>query len=346
MDESISIMTWNANGEIGISDDRMRGQLEFLDEYASEVDIVLFQAVNYEPERGGEWGGQLGSLVEHFERAERDYDHVHTADWAHELSESDVQPHQTIDAPHNRCNLTVSRWPIDRTPLSLRSDGGGFPRKLTYYTTHFPEKLLVSEVDLSDADGFGTDSLLVWNVGIINGSNWHKEKLKTLETIYGRLSLLNKRTDQAVVLGGDFNAPRRENASGEIVPHGGSVPKYKRYPFYGSPYYFGTASDGTEEFTFSDRWQRAEANVFDPTVGEWDMRDVYWAAENGRKSESTEDHTHEIQHSGFRKRLDHVFVSDHFAVEYCEILNGEGTKANGLRVSDHAPVVTRLYDPE
>lgn len=45
-----------------------------------------------------------------------------------------------------------------------------------------------------------------------------------------------------------------------------------------------------------------------------------------------------------RKRLDHVLVSDHFAVEGCEIWNGRGEAIDGMRgggsyKSDHAPVV-------
>lgn len=137
MDDPISVMTWNLNGERGISDERMQVQLEFLDEHAAVTDIVMFQAVNYEPEDGEQWGGQLGSLLEYFESSDQDYHYAHTADWAHELYESDVQPHQAIESPHNRCNLTVSRCPVERTPLSLRQFNR--PKELTYYTTHFPQ---------------------------------------------------------------------------------------------------------------------------------------------------------------------------------------------------------------
>jgi len=337
---TIEVVAWNVQGEIGISDSRMQAQLDFLREHAAGMDIIMFQSVNYKPQSGDEWGGQLGSLLEHFERAEQNYHHVHTADWAHELSESEVQPQQAINAPHNRCNLTISRWPIERTPLSLRSEGNWYPRKLTYYTTHFPEKLLVSEIDLSEADSLSRDSLDTWNVGIINGSNWHEEKIKMLETVYGRLYLQNKRTDQEVVLGGDFNAPKQEDRD-SVTPHGSGTPEYTHYPFYGEPYYFGESTEETDEFTFTDRWQRAESNVFDSETGQWDMRDAYWIAEDSQKNASSEDHTHDIP-GGARKRLDHVLVSDHFDVDQCDIWNGHGTAINGLDVSDHAPVVAEL----
>ena len=107
----------------------------------------------------------MGAFIEHFdgfERFERNgtrFDCVHTADWARALFELDVQPHGTVTGPHNRCNLTVSRWPIERTPLTLRNRGDRKPRKLTYYTNSFPEKILVSEVDLTDVESLDAETL-------------------------------------------------------------------------------------------------------------------------------------------------------------------------------------------
>lgn len=347
-DGTITALTWDVHGEVGASDAKIRGQLDFLDEHASGVDIFLFQAVNYEQGDGDRWGGQLGAFVEHFdgfEHAERErtgFDCVHTADWARALFESDVQPHQDVTGPHNRCNLTVSRWPIERTPLTLRTHGDRKPRKLTYYTNNFSEKILVSEVDLTGAESLNAEVLDVWNVGVVNGANWGEEKIKMLETVYGRLYLQNDKTDREVVLGGDFNAPKRETAE-EVIVHDGAGRRYTNYPRYGDPYYFGESSDSMDEFTFCRRWQRAEANVFDREVGEWDMRDAYWAADESARAPSTADYTH-VVHTGTpsRKRLDHLFVSEHFAVNRCEILNGEGDRANGLAVSDHAPVIAEI----
>lgn len=331
MDEPISVVTWNINGEVGISDERMEAQLEFLDEKVAETDILMFQAVSYGSEDGEQWGGQLAELLQHF--GARGYHCAHTADWAQELYESDVQPHQAIEAPHNRCNLTVSRWPIERTPLSLRQFDR--PKKLTYYTTHFPEKLLVSTVT---ADSNEID---VWNVGIINGSSWHEEKVKMLETVYSRIYTRVTEVDRDVLLGGDFNAPKREGSDGAVVPHGQSAPKYRHYPQYGTPYYYGDSVAEAEEFTYRARRQRAESDVFDPDVAEWRMRDAYWTATESTKQASEEDYTHEVA-GGSRKRLDHVLVSERFTVRRCEILNDEMVRETGPDVSDHAPVVAEV----
>lgn len=189
---TFSILSWNVNGEGGISDETVDDQLDFLRERASDVDVFLFQAVNYEQVDTEEWGGQLRALHRYF--APQDYNVVHTADWAAELFESEVQPQQDIHGPHDRCNVTASRWPIERTPLSLRDKGEGYPRKLSLYASSFPEKLLVSEIDVSEEGSYGSSGITVWNVGIIHGAGWGEEKLKMLETVYSRIYVQNTKT--------------------------------------------------------------------------------------------------------------------------------------------------------
>lgn len=121
MCDDITAMSWNVQGEIGISDGRLQRQLDFLETHAMDVDLFLFQAVNYKFGEQGRMGGQLGALCEHF--SARDFHLVHTGDWAQELAESTVQPHTSINGAHNRCNLVASRWPIERRPLKLRNRG-------------------------------------------------------------------------------------------------------------------------------------------------------------------------------------------------------------------------------
>lgn len=217
MTATLTALSWNVQGEIGIGEARLQRQLDFLDANATGVDLLLLQAVHYEPGSGNGWEGQLGALLEYFAD---DYHVVHTADWAHELAQSTVQPHADIEGAHNRCNLLASRWPASRRSLTLRNRGNRKPRQLDYYYTHFPEKLLVAEVDVSDASTFARDDLEVWNVGIINGASWGEEKLNMLETVYGRLYLQTTKTDTPVLLGGDFNGPKRETEEGGIIPHG------------------------------------------------------------------------------------------------------------------------------
>ncbi|WP_336024680.1 hypothetical protein [Halobellus salinisoli] len=89
---------------------------------------------------------------------------------------------------------------------------------------------------------------------------------------------------------------------------------------YGHPYYFQEETDETVEHTFGQRWRKAEKQLFDQDVGEWDMRDTYLASPTETYEASTEEYTH-IVHNGnpSKKRLDHILVSDHFTANKCEI---------------------------
>jgi len=320
----------------------MQRQLDFLDKHAADVDIFLFQAVNYEQEVESEgWGGQLGALCDYF--AKDDYYVAHTGDWAQELAESTVQPHADIEGAHNRCNLTVSRWPIERSPLTLRNRGNRKPRGLNYYYSHFPEKILVTKIDMSTDSTTLVDTLEAWNVGIINGANWGEEKLNMLETVYGRIYLQTTKTGTPILLGGDFNAPKRETEDQTIIPHGKGAGQYTNYPDYGHPHYFQDSAGDVTELEFSQRWQLAETRLFDPNSSDWGMKDVYWAAEESPHAASTEDYTHVLPNgSPKRKRLDHILVSQQFDVLECDLWNGEQDSTDSFAVSDHAPVVTTI----
>jgi hypothetical protein len=124
-------LSWNVHGEIGISESRMRRQLDFLDARTTDIDLLLLQAANYERSDGTEWSGQLGSLRDYFQN--RGYHGTHTGDWARELATSSIQPHADIEAPHTRCNLLASRWPLERRSLTLKNNGDRKPRGLNYF---------------------------------------------------------------------------------------------------------------------------------------------------------------------------------------------------------------------
>lgn len=341
MTDHCAVMTWNVRGEIGIGETRLRRQLDFLDDQARDVDLFLFQAMNYEERAGGSWKGQLGAFLDYF--ADRGYYVSHTGDWAVELAESTVQPHADIEGAHNRCNLTASRWPIERRPLPLRNRGDRKPRQLDYYSSHFPEKMLVTAIELPERLTSSGEGIEVWNVGVVNGSEWGEEKLNLLETVYGRIYLQVTKTNTPVLLGGDFNAPKRETADRDITPHGRDGNQYTNYPFYGDPHYLRDETGTVGEYRFDQRWQRAEARIFDPDIGDWGLQSTYWAAAEGTRAASTEDYTH-IVHTGTpsKKRLDHLFVSTQFDVRECEIWNGRDNSINGLGASDHAPVVAEV----
>ena len=334
-------MSWNVQGEIGISDKRMQQQLDFLQAHALDIDLLLFQAVHYERTEDDGWGGQLRTLHDYLTR--HDYAVVHTADWAEELATSNVQPHTDIVGAHNRCNLIASQWPITRRPLTLRNQGNRKPRGLNYYYSHFPEKMLVAEVDVSTSSELPADTLELWNVGIINGANWGEEKVNMLETVYGRIYLQTTKTDIPVLLGGDFNAPKKEKADRSIVPHGKNESQYTAYPDYGDPHYVRESDGSITELEFKQRRQFAEARIFDPNVGDCGLQDVYWAADESPKRSSVNDYTHIVPNgTPAQKRLDHVLVSQQFGVDTCEIYNGELESPDALQASDHASVVTSL----
>ena len=191
--------------------------------------------MNAEEGAPGRWQGHLGALLAYF--SDRGYETIHTGDWAQELAASTGQPHADVSGSHNRCTLTASRWPLERHALSIRPDRAGYPTRLNYYYVHFPEKLLVGEVDITATGPGGPAAVSVWNVGIVNGAGWGEEKLNMLETVYARLFLQTTKTDDTVLLGGDFNGPKRERADGTIVPHGRNAGQYTDYPYYGHPYY-------------------------------------------------------------------------------------------------------------
>ena len=348
MKQNIRAMTWNVHGEIGAPTEKIQRQTEFFDEHHSDTDLFLLQSVNYDKEEGG-WSGQLGEFLRYF-GGKRDYYCTHTGDWAHELYNSDVQPYHNIKAPFNRCNLTVSKWPIDRQPLDLRNRGNGKPVGLNYFYTNFLTGPFVSDVHHPSEESFDNEGLEVWNASIIHGAGWKEEKINALETVYARIYLQNKKTNKNVILGGDFNAPLKEiskqdsdDDETEIIPHSGNDHQATNRPFYGDPYRYRDPEDGSSEFTFSQRWKNAERYVFDPEFSDWDMRDAYWTADECERKSSTDDHTHVVNNGNpANKRLDHILASDHFDAKRCEIQNGEDTEANGFDASDHAPVVAEL----
>jgi exonuclease III len=346
MQDSLTIMSWNVNGETAVSDSQLQGQLTFLEEHCTDVDIFLFQAVRNETAENGEWDVHLETFLEYFKNHSKEYDVAHTGDWSRELMESDVQPHTDISATHNRCNVTVSRWPIARQPLDLRNIGDRKPQKLNYYYSHFPEKMLVATIDTSGDDSIEAETVEVWNVGIINGAHWGEEKINMLETVYGRIYLQNKKMDRPLILGGDFNAPKEETSDKQIIPHDKAA--YTHYPSYGDPYYFHENGEDMVKHTFGQRWRTAEQQLFDHELGEWDMQDAYLESPTEGYEASTEEYTH-IIHNGnpSKKRLDHILVLDAFTVRGCEIWNGrdrslDGLNGEGIYMSDHAPVIAEV----
>ena len=344
MTENITVMTWNTNGDTGISTSRIEEQKEFLDDHHQDTDLFLLQAVRHD--------GTNSSGDNHFEELKRYFEErgcavADTRDWERELLSSTVQPYCDINAPFKRCKMTTSQWDLDRKPLDLKNRGNRKPVRLNYFYVNFLTGPFVCDVYLPGQETTDEEGLEVWNTGIIHGSGWKEEKINALETVYARINLQNEKTDKKVILGGDFNSPYKElneqDSEGdehEIIPFD-PEDVLTNYPFYGHPYYYNESGEEPEKFTFAQRWRNAERYVFDPDFGDWDMSDAYRATDEWESS--TEDHTH-VVHNGNppNRRLDHVLVDDHFDVISCEIQNGEGGTADGFDASDHAPVKAEL----
>ncbi|PSP90046.1 hypothetical protein BRC90_02830 [Halobacteriales archaeon QS_4_69_34] len=349
MTEDITVMTWNTNGDAGVSQKRIRGQKDFFSDHHGDTDLFLLQAVQYATD-DDEKESHFQELKDYFE--DRGYHIAHTRDWSNQLRKLDVQPYHNISSPFSRCKITASRWSIDRKPLDLRNRGDGKPVGLNYFYTNFLTGPFVSDVHIDTLTPDDVE-LEVWNTGIIHGSGWKEEKINALETIYGRIYLQNRYTDRKVILGGDFNAPKREvseqrngETDVEIEPHHPALQKDK--PFYGNPYRYqdpaGEQEGDTVQFTFRQRWENAESYIFDSEKSDWNMKDAYWYADDSLKQSSVEDYSFDFPLEGVdNKRLDHILADEtQFDIICCEVQNGHETDANGFDASDHAAVKATL----
>lgn len=73
------------------------------------------------------------------------------------------------------------------------------------------------------------------------------------------------------------------------------------------------------------------------------MDNAYWIFETSTRADSTDDYTQVVSGgSPKHKRVDHVLVSEQFAIDRCTIWNGEFGDPNGFVASDHAPVVATI----
>ena len=341
MTEEITAMTWNLNGEGGISETTCQDQIDFLKKNHDDTDIFLLQAVDY--------AQNLGEEPSHFQ--ERGYSIADNRDWNHQLNQSDIPPFQNIGSPFKRCKIIASRWDVDRNPLDLREMKDRIPNKINYFYANFPTSILRADIHHPAISVTDNSGLQAWNAGVIHGSGWKEEKTNVLETIYAQVYLQNDQTDKAVLLGGDFNAPQAETPVqtedgliGEIEPHNASGRQYTDQPFYGNPYrYQSRNGEKSEKYTFTQRYQNAERYIFDSSFTEWDMRDAYWCADDSAKRSSNDDYTYDYHRDNVEnKRLDHILADSHFTVTSCDVQNGIDTVVNGLEPSDHAPVLATL----
>lgn len=260
----MQVLSWNVKGAVPPqgSPDRIREQAAFLEENVECPDIVLLNEVT--TDRRELWHDQLRLLG---------YTTIEdTLDWAAELADSDVPPHQDIN--HVNGNLTAVHEGcgdahLERKKPSIREEpyhGTG----LKHWSTNFPEKILRTIVELP------MTTLDLWNVRAVPGNPWGEEKVKILENVYDRIRTSAK---TACLLAGDLNAPRAEREDGTVVP-----------------WRAGTDDPNAE------RWAAAETNVLCELRSEG-MVDVFRDQHGYGDLEITDE-------SHGSRRFDHIIASD------------------------------------
>lgn len=199
----MKVLSWNVQGAFPYYTpvERIENQIQYLDRKAGCPDIIALNEVNRF--RREMWLDELEELGY--------TELVHTLDWAEELGESDIPPHQ--DFNHVNGNLTAVHDTFDGHTLarlhpSIR-EGPWEGTDLKDWDTNVPEKILHSTVKVADS------TLDIWNIRAVPGSMHGEEKIKILKNTFNRIK---KGFKSPCILTGDFNSPDRELADGTLIP--------------------------------------------------------------------------------------------------------------------------------
>lgn len=201
----MNVLSWNVQGAVPPfgSKDRIRAQIEFIDQELERPDLLLLNEVTTAQQDF--WHELLDGI------GYREI--VDTLDWAMELGASGVPPHHEINHVNGNLiavNESSELQNLERMPASIRSGPVG-DAVLKHWDTNFPEKILNAEVALEET------TIDLWNVRAVPGSMYGEEKIKILENTYGRITAAGEKPR---ILAGDFNAPKAETAEGEVVSWG------------------------------------------------------------------------------------------------------------------------------
>lgn len=301
----MQFLSWNVQGAFPYYTpvERIDAQIRYLEETAECPDVVALNEVNRF--RREQWIDELADIGY--------TELVHTLDWAAELGESDVPPHQ--DFNHVNGNITAvherfSNGTLTRQSPSIRY-GPWDGSDLKDWDTNLPEKLLHATVELDDS------TLDIWNVRAVPGSMHGEEKIKILRNAYSRIK---KGCDSPCILAGDFNSPDRELANGTLVPW---------------------RSD--EAGAIADMWVEAERDIL-RGLEEEGMVDVF-RDQHGYGDLDVLDVSHATQTDDplavpapdvKGKRFDHVIASRDLNPRDCWY------DQDGFRCSDHAPLIAEF----
>lgn len=299
---NVRIFSWNVQGAFPFYTpiERVEDQVAYIESVAECPEILALNEVNRF--RQELW---LDELVE------LGYTEiVHTLDWAEELGESEIPPHQ--DYNHVNGNLTAIHESVDGSSLtrlhpSIRNGPWeGADRK--DWDTNFPEKILPATIEI---DGW---TLELWNVRAVPGSMHGEEKIKIMNNTANRI---RKGSRSPCVLTGDFNAPDRELADGTVVPW-----------------------RSEKEGEAAEQWVEAELNVL-RGLEECGMVDVF-RLQHGYGDLDVLDVSHATRTENpvavppaevDGKRFDHLIASRELNPQNCWY------EQAGFACSDHAPLV-------
>lgn len=301
------VLAWNVQGAVPPfgSKDRIRQQLEYIDERAELPDLLLLNEVT--TVQRDLWREGLRDLG-YTEIAD-------TLDWAAELRESEIPPHQ--DYGHVNGNLTAVHDHAEAENLERQSPSIRYgPWKnsdLKDWDTNVPEKILNTSLDI------GGEHIDIWNIRAIPGSMHGEEKIKIFENVYNRIE---KAEPSLRILAGDLNSPDEELADGTVVPW-----------------------RVDQEGDLAERWVAAERSLLEG-LQEFGMVDVFRHL-NGFGDLDVLDVSHatrtddplSVSAADVRgKRFDHLFASGELDPMECHY------DQQGFACSDHAPILAE-FDP-
>jgi endonuclease/exonuclease/phosphatase family metal-dependent hydrolase len=305
----MKFLSWNVQGAFPYYTpiERIEDQIQYIEQIAECPDIIALNEVNRF--RRDMWVSELTDLG---------YTQlVHTLDWAEELGDSKIPPHQ--DYNHVNGNLiaiheTFRGDTLTRKHPSIRK-GPWEDADLKDWDTNFPEKILHTTVEIDDS------TLNIWNVRAVPGSMHGEEKIKILKNAYQRI---RKGCDSPCILAGDFNSPDQELPDGTLIPW--------RYD---------------QEGKIAEMWVEAEWNVLKGLAdkgmvdvfrdqhgyGDLDILDVSHATK-------TDDPLSVPPEDVEGKRFDHIIASSELDPRECWYDH------KGFRCSDHAPLIVEfgLYE--
>lgn len=227
------VMSWNVQKSAN-SSGRIDEQLDFIDD--CDVDVLFLQEVRYGTDQRWIEAWQEGLADLGLGEIE------HSCDWAAELADSSVPPHDDIGHDNGHITAVDADWELASHDQLIRERLETSDR--SHFATNFPEKVLVTELETADT------TVELWNVRAVPGNSWGDEKIKIFEFVYDRLTGAGEKTR---ILAGDFNTPDAELSDGQAVPFG-----YDKDP------------------EIRQRWVNAELNIL-KGLGHLGMIDVFRA---------------------------------------------------------------------